>query len=75
MKLKKSSERSEWPLYDTMYSYFEKFEPDVLTKLEEQGSCGNRMPCARFFRHNKKNSDKNENETETEFQCKYRFHC
>ncbi|XP_022822824.1 uncharacterized protein LOC111353858 [Spodoptera litura] len=68
MKLKKSSERSEWPLYDTMYSYFEKFEPDVLTRLEEQGTCGNRIPCARFFKHNKKNSDKNESENETEFQ-------
>ncbi|KAH9639634.1 hypothetical protein HF086_010041 [Spodoptera exigua] len=63
-----SSERSEWPLYDAMLTYFEKFEPDVLTRLEAQGSCGSRIPCARYFKHNKKNTDKNESENETEFQ-------
>ncbi|KAJ8715204.1 hypothetical protein PYW08_005185 [Mythimna loreyi] len=68
MKIKKGSEQSEWPLYDAMLSYNQKFDPDNLASLEAQAPCNYRIRSSvRFSRHGKKNIDKNDEENENEF--------
>ncbi|CAH2044028.1 unnamed protein product, partial [Iphiclides podalirius] len=39
LKLKKGAVNTEWPLYEAMLGYYEKFDPDYLLKLETESPC------------------------------------
>ncbi|XP_047031743.1 uncharacterized protein LOC124638734 [Helicoverpa zea] len=63
LKIKRGEEQSDWPLYDAMLNYFEKFEPDALDLT----------PCTyisikdtRYSKHCKKSKNENESENENE---------
>lgn len=64
MKIKKGISQSEWPLYEAMLNYHQKFDPDYLTRLETEpanvfASCFKDNP-----RYLKNKNSKNEIETE-----------
>lgn len=74
MKIKKGAEQSDWPLYDAMLAYNQKFDPDNLASLEAQAPCTYRITgSSRFSKHGKKNKNKNDDENENEFHCKFKF--
>ncbi|KAJ8712465.1 hypothetical protein PYW07_005307 [Mythimna separata] len=68
MRIKKGSEQTEWPLYDAVLNYNQKFDPDNLASLDSQAPCTYRIRSSvRFSKHGKKNNDKNDDENENEF--------
>ncbi|XP_072944743.1 uncharacterized protein [Epargyreus clarus] len=68
LKVKKNSDRAEWALYDAMMNYFQKFEPDYLSKLESDTGI-NCLSRERKSSKNylNKNFDKKDDQT-SEFQ-------
>ena len=72
MKIKKGSEQSEWPLYDTMLKYNQKFDPDNLASLNTQAPCRYKIKgSSRYSKISKKSNDKEDEENENEFHCKF----
>ncbi|CAB3234273.1 unnamed protein product [Arctia plantaginis] len=64
-KLRKGSEESDWPLYDAMMCYLNKFDPEYLTRLENEPS----NVFASCFRDNPRylKNKNSKNEIEKEF--------
>ncbi|XP_030025991.2 uncharacterized protein LOC115444372 [Manduca sexta] len=66
LKMKKGAELTEWPLYDVMVQYFQKYEPDHLVNLENDSAYTffRKQRDATKYCKRKRGIDDNDNENE-----------